>query len=124
MTGRLLDALDHPFVHVLAHPTGRMLGLREPIQFDFEKVLQKAVDRRVALEINGYWQRLDLNDTMARSAQAAGALLAIGSDAHRTTQMDYVRYGITQARRGWVEAKCVVNTWPLAKLKKWLAKTR
>ncbi len=124
MTGRLLDALENPYIHVLAHPTGRMLGLREPIQFDFEKVLQKAMDKKVALEINGSWQRLDLSDVMARTAQTAGALLAIGSDAHTTTQMDYVRYGIIQARRAWVEPSSVVNTWPLAKLRKWLNRKR
>jgi DNA polymerase (family 10) len=120
MTGRLLDALDCPYVHVLAHPTGRLLGVREAIQFDFDRVVKKAVDRNIALEINGSWQRLDLNDAMARAAQAAGALLAIGSDAHTTVQLEYVRYGVLTARRGWVEAKSVVNTWPLARLKQWL----
>jgi DNA polymerase (family 10) len=88
------------------------LGVREPIQFDFEKVVKRAVDRRGALEINGSWQRLDLSDVMARAAQTAGALLAIGSDAHATTQMEYIRYGVLQARRGWIESKSVVNTWP------------
>jgi DNA polymerase (family 10) len=123
MTGRLLDALDCPYVHVLAHPTGRLLGAREPIQFDFKKVLKKALDRKIALEINGSWQRLDLNDTMARAAQDAGVLLNIGSDAHSTGQMEYVRYAVTQARRGWIEAKPVVNTWTLPKLKKWLKRS-
>ena len=120
MTGRLLDALDNPYLHVLGHPTGRLLGTREAIQFDFNKVLKKAVDCGVALEINASWQRLDLNDTMARAAQDAGAMLAIGSDAHSTAQMEYIRYGVTQARRGWIEAKHVINTWPLKKLSKWL----
>lgn len=120
MTGRLLDALDCPYVRVLAHPTARLLGVREPIQFDFERIVKKALDRNIALEINGSWQRLDLNDAMARTAQAAGALLAIGSDAHTTAQMAYVRYGVLTARRGWVQAGSVVNTWPLARLKRWL----
>lgn len=78
------------------------------------------VDRNIALEVSGAWQRLDLNDVMARTAQQAGALLAIGSDAHSAGQMDHVRYGVTQARRGWVASESVINTWPLAKLKKWL----
>jgi DNA polymerase (family 10) len=120
MTGRLLDALDHPRVRMLAHPTGRLLGSREPIQFDFEKVVEKAAAKRVALEINGSYLRLDLNDTMARTAQSAGALLAIGSDAHSTSQLDFVRYGVFQARRGWVEAAAVVNTWPWSKVERWL----
>lgn len=124
MTGRLLDALDNPWVHVLGHPTGRVLGTREPIRFDFDKVLKKALDRNIALEMNATWQRLDLNDAMARTAQSAGALLCIGSDAHSTSQMGYVRYGITQARRGWIEAKNVVNTWPWAEVKKWLQRRR
>ena len=120
MTGRLLAALDSPYVHILAHPTGRLLGAREPIQFDFDAILRKAIESNIALEVSGAWQRLDLNDVMARTAQQAGALLAIGSDAHSAGQMDNLRYGVTQARRGWVASESVINTWPLAKLKKWL----
>jgi DNA polymerase (family 10) len=122
MTGRILDALDCPWIHVLGHPTGRLMGSREPIQFDFEKVIGRALERKVAMEINGSWQRLDLNDTMARTAQEAGVLLAIGSDAHSTAQMEGIRYGVFQARRGWIEARNVVNTWPLAKVRRWLAR--
>ena len=120
MTGRLLDALDCPYVHILAHPTGRLLGVRDPIRLDFDAVVKKAIDRRIALEVSGAWQRLDLNDVMAKAAQDAGALLAIGSDAHSAGQMENVRYGVLQARRGWIEAKSVVNTWSWSKLDKWL----
>jgi len=74
----------------------------------------------VALEINGSMYRLDLNDSMARAAQQAGVLLAIGSDAHSTAQLDQIRYGVFQARRGWVEARSVINTWAWAKLNRWL----
>jgi DNA polymerase (family 10) len=64
--------------------------------------------------------RLDLNDSMARAAQEAGALLAIGSDVHSTAQLDQIRYGVFQARRGWIEARSVINTWPWAKFNRWL----
>jgi DNA polymerase (family 10) len=120
MTGRLLDALANPRVRILAHPTNRLLGSREECEFDFERVVESAAKKRVALEINGSYLRLDLNDTMARAAQSAGALLAIGSDAHSTAQMEFVRYGVLQARRGWIEARSVVNTWPWSKLERWL----
>jgi DNA polymerase (family 10) len=124
MTGRLLDAISHRCVHILGHPSTRLIGSREPIEFDFEKVVKAAVDCGVAFEINGSPFRLDLNDTMARSATAAGALIAINSDAHSTGQLSQVRYGVFQARRGWVEASSVVNTWSWAKLSRWLREKR
>jgi DNA polymerase (family 10) len=122
MTKRLLDALDHPRVHVLAHPTGRLMGSREPIEFHFEQIVEKAVKNKVALEINGSYLRLDLNDAMTRAANDAGAWFAIGSDAHSTAQLEDIRYGVFQARRGWVQPASVVNTWPWSKLERWLAK--
>jgi DNA polymerase (family 10) len=87
-------------------------------------VIEAAAEAGVALEVNGAPSRLDLNDTMARAAQAAGALLAIDSDAHATAQLDQVRFGIFQARRGWIEARSVVNTRPWAKFKRWLHSRR
>jgi DNA polymerase (family X) len=122
ITGRLLDALAHPHVHDLGHPTSRLLGSREPLQLDFTRVLAAAVKAGIALEINGSMYRLDLNDTLARAAQEAGALLAVGSDAHSTAQLDQIRYGVFQARRGWIEPGSVINTWPWAKLRRWLDK--
>jgi len=122
ITGCLLDALAHPHVHVLGHPTGRLLGSREPLQLDLKRVLVAAVKAGIALEINGSMYRLDLNDTMPRAAQEAGTLLAIGSDAHSTEQLDQIGYGVFQARRGWIEPGSVINTWPWAKLRRWLDK--
>lgn len=119
-TGRLLDALANPQVDILAHPTSRLIGSREPLDLDFPRVIAGALKAQVALEVNGSMYRLDLNDSMAKAAQEAGVLLAIGSDAHSTAQLDQIRYGVFQARRGWVEARSVVNTWPLAKLNRWL----
>jgi DNA polymerase (family X) len=78
----------------------------------------------VALEVNGSPSRLDLNDVMARAASEAGAALAIDSDAHSAAQLEQTRYGILQARRGWVEARSVVNTWPWPKLSRWLRRRR
>jgi DNA polymerase (family 10) len=121
ITGRLLEALANPHVDILAHPTSRLIGSREPLDLDFERVITAALQARAALEINGSMYRLDLNDSMAKAAQEAGVLLAIGSDAHSTAQLDQIRYGVFQARRGWIEARSVVNTWPLAKLNHWLA---
>lgn len=120
VTGRIIDALANPWVDILAHPTGRLIGSREPLEMDFERVLGAALKARVALEINGSMYRLDLNDVMARAAQQAGVLLAVGSDAHSTAQLDQIRYGVFQARRGWIEARSVINTWPWAKLSRWL----
>ena len=119
-TGRLLGALANPHVDILGHPTSRLIGEREPLELDFERVLAAAHKTGVALEINGSMYRLDLNDTMAKVAQEAGVLLAIGSDAHSIAQLDQIRYGVFQARRGWIEARSVINTWPWAKLNGWL----
>lgn len=120
LTGRSLDALANPYVHILGHPTGRLIGEREPSELDFDRLLQGALKAGAALEINGSMYRLDLNDTMSRAAQEAGVLLAIGSDAHSAAQLDQIRYGVFQARRGWVEARSVINTWPWSKLSRWL----
>ncbi|HYA17310.1 MAG TPA: DNA polymerase/3'-5' exonuclease PolX [Bryobacteraceae bacterium] len=120
ITGRFLDAIANPHVDILAHLTSRLLGTRDPLEFDFERILAAAVKARVALEINAQMYRLDLNDVMAKAAMEAGALLAIDSDAHSTAQMDQIRYGVFQARRGWVEAPSVVNTWSWKKLDGWL----
>lgn len=120
ITGRLLDAIAHPYVDVIAHPTSRLIGTREALEMDFERVIGAASKAGVALEVNGSMYRLDLNDVKARAAQEGGSLLAIGSDAHSTAQLEWIRYGVFQARRGWIEARSVVNTWSWAKLSRWL----
>ena len=121
ITQRLIDALANPHIDIVGHPTSRLIGSREPLEMDFERVIAAAVKSGAALEINGSMYRLDLNDSMARAAQEAGVRLAIGSDAHSTAQLDQIRYGVFQARRGWIEARSVINTWPWAKLSRWLA---
>jgi DNA polymerase (family 10) len=124
MTKRMLDALSNPYVHILAHPLTRLMGSREPAEFDFERIVEAAVEAGVALELNSQPLRLDLTDMMARAAQEAGALLAINTDAHSVGQLELIRYGVSQARRGWVEARSVVNSWTWAKLSRWLTGRR
>jgi DNA polymerase (family 10) len=120
MTKRIIRALRHPHVQILAHPTGRLIGKREPYQVDFEQILKAAADHGVALEINAQPERLDLDDAQARAAHEAGVPLVISTDAHRIDELSYMRYGVDQARRGWCGPQHVLNTLPLAELRKTL----
>ena len=120
MTKRICTALANPHVHVLGHPTGRLLGERDPYALDLDEVLRAAKRHGKALEINGYPDRLDLCDVHARRARDAGVLLAIGTDTHMLDHLGYMELGVATARRGWVEAPCVINTWPAEKLRTWL----
>jgi len=124
MTERLLRAIDNPYVNIIAHPTSRLIGSRSPIQFDFDRIINAAKSAEVALEIDGSPWRLDLNDVLAQAVVRAGGLLAIGSDAHSTAQFSFMRFGVLQARRAWVEATSVVNAWPWDKLRSWLIHRR
>ncbi len=119
MTARIRSALRNLNTTILAHPHGRLLGKREPYAVDMEAIIRAARTSGVALEINGQPDRLDLNDIWARRAKEAGALLAIGTDAHSVHQLDYVRYAIAVARRAWVEPQDVLNTRPLEELLSW-----
>lgn len=119
-TERIIRAMDNPHVNIIAHPTGRLLGKREPHKVDMERLIAAAKERNCCLEINAEPSRLDLNDVHAHAAKAAGLKLAVSTDAHTTHELGYMRYGIDQARRAWLEAGDVVNTRPLAKLKKLL----
>ena len=118
MTKRIIRALRHSHVQILAHPTGRLIGKREPYQVDFDQILKAAADHGVALEINAQPERLDLDDAQARAAHDAGVSLVISTDAHRIEELSYMRYGVDRARRGWCEATHVLNTHPLAELRK------
>ena len=112
-TRRLLRAMEHPHFSILAHPSGRLLGERPPINCDFAALIAAARQRGCALELNAQAERLDLDDLHCREARAAGVPIAISSDAHRTQDFAGLRFGIGQARRGWLEAKDVLNTRPL-----------
>jgi DNA polymerase (family 10) len=115
-TERILRALDNPQVTLLAHPSGRLIGEREPYDVDMAQIIRKARARRVHLEINAHPERLDLVDTYCRMCKDEGVLLAINSDAHSIPEFANLRYGIGQARRGWLTPEDVVNTRPLPQL--------
>jgi DNA polymerase (family 10) len=123
-TERLLCAIRHPLVHVIGHPTGRMIGRREGLQLDIHKLIDAAVEHNVALEINANPWRLDLRDVHVRAAVNAGALIAIDTDAHGVGDFDMLRYGVLTARRGWLTATHCINAWSNAKLMKWLKSKR
>jgi DNA polymerase (family 10) len=124
MTRRLCTALANPRLHVLAHPTGRLLGEREPYGFDIEQVLRTARRHDKAVEINGYPDRLDLCDVHARRARDLGVLLSVATDTHMLDHLGFMELGIATARRGWVEAATVINTWPAETLRAWLTRSR
>jgi DNA polymerase (family 10) len=120
MTARVLEAIGHPAVDILGHPTGRLLPSRPPYDIDLEPILRAATDHGVAIEINGQPDRLDLDDTWSRRAIELGTLLSTNSDAHSARQLENMRYAIATARRAWVETRNVVNTWSMESLLQWL----
>ncbi|MCM8782773.1 MAG: DNA polymerase/3'-5' exonuclease PolX [Candidatus Omnitrophica bacterium] len=109
LTNRIIRACENKYVHIIAHPTGRLWGVREPYEIDFEKVLRICRDTNTALEINAFPHRLDLNATYVRAAKEAGVRLAIGTDAHSLEQLDNLYLGVAIARRGWLEKKDLLN---------------
>ncbi len=115
-TARILKALDHPCVHILAHPSGRLINQRAPHRLLWKKLIKGAIERGVVLEINAQPQRMDLNAIHIKQAKEMGAHFAISTDAHNINSLDYLRYGVHQARRGWLEKEQVVNTLPLAEM--------
>jgi len=115
-TARILAAMDNPHLRILAHPTGRLLEAREPYDVDMLAIVRKARARGIALELNAHPDRLDLSDVHCRMAKDEGVPVAISSDAHDVDGFDVLRYGVGQARRGWLEKKDVLNARPLAGL--------
>jgi DNA polymerase (family 10) len=122
-TERVIRAMDNPHLNILGHPTGRMIGQRGPLELDVERIIEAALERGCFLEINAQPDRLDLNDRHCRLAKEMGLKLALATDAHSTTSLDYVRYGIDQARRGWLEPDDVINTRTWSKLKELLKRS-
>lgn len=121
LTERVLGAIGHPHVDVIAHPAGRMIGTRDELDLDWEAVFLAAARTGTVLEVNGSDARLDLADQRARRAVELGCTLSIASDAHRVAELDSLRWGIAQARRGWVGPGSVLNARPLDELLAWLA---
>ncbi|MEK7698745.1 MAG: DNA polymerase/3'-5' exonuclease PolX, partial [Nitrospirota bacterium] len=118
LTKRLVSAMKNPFVSIIAHPTGRLIGERDAYDVDMDEVLMTARDTGAAIEVNAYPLRLDLSDIYIRKAKGMGIPLAISTDAHVAYQFDFMRYGVGIARRGWLEKKDVLNTYPYKALLK------
>jgi DNA polymerase (family 10) len=112
MTDRLLRAIDNQNVSILGHPTGRLLLRRDAYQFDMDAILKAALKNKVAMELNAYPDRLDLNDVHLRMARERGVKIVINTDAHHTSHFEKIKYGILQARRAWLTAADVLNTLP------------
>ena len=119
-TERIIRAMRNPYVSIIGHPTGRLIGEREPYAVDMDRVTSAARELNCCLEINGQPERLDLNDIHAHMAKSKGVKIAVSTDAHATSSFAYIRYGIDQARRGWLTADEVINTRRLPELRKLL----
>lgn len=119
MTERVIRAIQHPQVDILAHPTGRILNRREPYAMEVEAVLQAAAELEVAVELNAHPQRLDLHDGHVHRAKELGVKVAINTDSHSIRDLDLIRYGVDQAKRGWLEPSDVLNTLSLADFERW-----
>ncbi|HHO68191.1 MAG TPA: DNA polymerase/3'-5' exonuclease PolX [Gammaproteobacteria bacterium] len=123
-TRRILRAMDNPYFTLLAHPTGRLIDRRAPYDVDMGRIIHHARERGCYLELNAHPERLDLLDTHCQMAREEGVLVAVNSDAHSIADLDNLRFGIGQARRGWLEKKDVLNTRTLRELRRLLAKPR
>lgn len=124
LTNRLLAAIKNPYVTAIAHPTGRLIGERDAYEVDMERVLGAAKEAGKAVEINAYPLRLDINDALARRAKELGVPVVINTDAHVINQFDYIIYGVSIGRRGWLERKDVLNTLNAGNLLQWLKRQR
>ena len=119
-TERVIRAMRNPYVSILGHPTGRLIGTREPYDIDMDRVLSAAAELKCCVEINAEPDRLDLSDLHAHAAKSKGVKIAVSTDAHSVHAFQYVRFGIDQARRAWLTPDDVINTRPLAQLRKLL----
>lgn len=118
-TKRLLKVIQNPFVDIIAHPTGRIINRRPGIEADWSKIFVAAAKYKVAMEINSFADRLDLNDSMIIEAKRYGCKFVINTDSHRPEHFLQMRYGVAQARRGWLEKSDVLNAWTVDKITKW-----
>ncbi len=124
ITERMLAAARNPYVNIIAHPTGRLISKREGYEVDLDKVLDVCAETGTALEINCFYDRLDLNDVNCRKAKERGVMIAISTDAHHLEQMWMIELGVGIARRGWLEAKDVINTFSVDRLKAFCRRKR
>jgi DNA polymerase (family 10) len=119
MTKRIIRALENPYLHIIAHPSGRLLGARDPYEVEMDEVMEAAKTHGKALEINAYFERLDLDDIHCRKAKEMGIRVTIGTDAHHLDQMWMISLGVAVARRGWLETTDVLNTLSLKEILRW-----
>lgn len=119
MTERILKALSSPYVDIISHPTGRLLNQRQSYDADWDKIFKFCAEHKKLLEVNAFPNRLDLRDDLIRQAKELGCKFIIDTDAHEISQMDNMEYGVSLARRGWLEKEDVVNTWSWEKVKDW-----
>jgi DNA polymerase (family 10) len=113
MTDRMLAAIENPYTQIIGHPTGRLLLKRDPLDYDIEKVLDACAKHCVAMECNSYPDRLDLKDVYLRMCKERGVKVVISTDSHTASNLSFIRYGVTMARRGWLEPRDVINTQPI-----------
>ncbi len=124
VTTRTLKAMDNPYVNCIAHPTGRLIGQREPMDIDIAAVIKHAAQTHIALEVNANPWRLDLKDTHCKLAIEAKVMLAVGTDAHSTSGLDLIGYGVATAARGWAAKANILNTFSPAKFQSWVKAKR
>lgn len=122
MTRRIVRAMENRHVHVIGHPTARLIGKRQPVEFDLEEVFKAAARTGTAMEINAFPDRLDLKDEHILWAKRHGVKFAVNTDAHAPTHLGHMRFGVATAQRGWLTKDDVINAWPLARLQRFLSK--
>jgi DNA polymerase (family 10) len=123
-TERMIRAMNNPYVRTIAHPTGRLLNRRDPYEVDVLRLIQEAAATNTALELNSYVDRLDLSVPYVREAINAGVRITIDTDAHDETALSFARFGVSQARRAWVEKGSVVNCLPLEEFEEYLKRDK
>lgn len=119
MTNRLLRAIRHPHVDIIGHPSGRIIGQREPYEVDWPRIFRACAECGTALEISSFPNRLDLKDTLCQEAKSYGVKFAINTDAHQVYHLDLMRFGVAVARRGWLEKHDIINARGLDELVDW-----
>ncbi len=124
MTRRILRAIEHPYVHVLAHPTARLIGKRAPVKADWEKIFARMKELGKAVEIDGYYDRMDLPDVLARRAREYGLMFTLSTDAHQKDHLRFMELAVGNAQRAWLGPEQVLNTFPLEKLLQWAKDVR
>ena len=124
MTRRLVRAMENPYVHIIGHPTARLIGKRQAIEFDLDEVFKAAGRTGTIMEINAFPDRLDLKDEHILWARRHGVRFGVSTDSHAPVHLPYMRYGVATAQRGWLTRDDVVNAWPLGKLRRALRKGR